>query len=1052
MYFQMEHLNRILKELDSYRISDSHNVKDIKIITGDVKGKWNIDYNDEKLKTYLPSDKWGETKDYSIFRTKIKIPKSMDKKHVLICFNTQYNAGHILRSNKNDGWNNRKNPQLMLYVNNKAYQGIDRNHSYSTLTTFAKENEEYDIALECFPGMANGPLELYIFLKVLDERTDKLFYDMKVPINITTHLEDEKLKLDMWNSLEEAVSILDFRIPYSEMYYKSIEKTISYMEEVFYEKFKNTEDIVVNGIGHTHIDVAWLWTVEETRQKVVRSFSTVLNLMKQYDDYKFMSSQPVLYKFLKEENIELYNEVKQRIKEGRWEAEGGMWLEADCNLASGESFIRQILFGKRFFKEEFNVDNKILWLPDVFGYSAALPQILKKCGIDYFMTTKISWSEYNTLPYDTFNWRGIDGSEVLTQFVTTSDLDSQNMWGGYTYNGELNAEQVIATWKNYKNKDINNEVITSFGWGDGGGGPTKEMLEEGKRLNKGIKGIPKFEFSQPKEYFDKLHLKVKDNKRLPKWVGELYLEYHRGTYTTIAKNKRDNRKSELLFRDVELFNSIADTFGLLEYPQEKINENWETILLNQFHDILPGSSIKEVYDVTDIEYKRVLESGNELLNNSLEKISYLATSKKRRCIVFNQLSFERQDIVEIKTKEYFTHAIDESGEKYIGQLIEGQDINTFIFEPKIPSMGYSTFELIDDKKEKSNMIANMQLLENDMYKIVFNDEMNITSIFDKLNNREVLKQNEIANQILAYEDKPYAWDGWDVNIYYKDKVWPINDVERVEILEQGPVRTGLKIRRKFLQSIFEQTIYIYNNSKRIDFKTYVDWKQTDIFLKATFPVNVNASKATYDIQFGNVERPTHWNTSWDYAKFEVCAHKWADLSDSGYGVSLLNDCKYGYDIKDNVMSLSLLRSPKSPNQDADREQHYFTYSIYPHGDDFRKANTINEAYMLNCPLIGVIVEKGKGKLDSSYSYINVNKENIVIEALKKCEYDNDLIVRMYESFNKTTNAIVTMTNKIDKVFECDMLENIIKEITVTGKSFEVTINPFEIKTYKVSLK
>jgi len=1052
MYFQQKHVNRILKDLDSLRISESKVINNIKIMTGDVKGKWNVDINSEQLKPYAKGEKWGNTRDYSIFRANIDIPENMNGKQVLIWFDTKENGAHILRSTNNSGWNVSKNPQFVLYVNQKAYQGIDKYHLYSVLSENAKQNEHFEIALEGFPGMAKGHLEMYMTLLVLDKATDKLFYDIKVPLEAAQFIENEKDRLDILGHLEKVVGMLDLRIPYSKMYYESINQGIDYMENVFYAQKEYKPDGIVKGIGHTHIDVAWLWPVKETRQKVVRSFSSVLNLMKIYPEYKFMSSQPQLYKFLKQENIDLFNQVKQRIDEGRWEAEGGMWLEADCNLASGESFVRQIMFGKKFFKENFNVDNKILWLPDVFGYSAALPQILKKTGIEYFMTTKISWSEYNMLPYDTFNWTGIDGTKVLTHFVTTSGLKSKNSWGGYTYNGELSAEQTIGTWKNYKNKDINEQVYTTFGWGDGGGGPTREMLEEGRRLKKGIKGIPQFEIEQPLKYFNNLYNNVKDNKRLPNWVGELYLEYHRGTYTTMARNKRDNRKSELLYRDIELFSVIANNMGLIDYPQKDINDNWEVILLNQFHDILPGSSIKEVYDVTKVEYEKILSNGDKLLNDSLDKIANLATTRKRDCIVFNQLSFERQDIVEIKTNKYFTHAIDDTGKKYIGQLIEGENINTFIFEPIIPSMGYRTFELVEEKQEVSMMSANMQVLENNMYKISFNDQMNITSIFDKVNNRQVLKKGDIANQILAYEDKSYSFDAWDINIFYKDKVWPLNDVEHVEVLEQGPVRTGLKIRRKFLQSVFEQTIYIYNNTKRIDFKTYVDWKQYDILLKATFPIDVNSSKATYDIQFGNVERPTHWNTSWDYAKFEVCAHKWADLSDGGYGVSLLNDCKYGYDIKGNEMSLSLLKSPTKPNPVADQEQHYFTYSIYPHDDGFRKANTINEAYMLNCPLIAKVVEKGKGKLEKQYSFIKVDKPNIVVETVKKSENDFDTIIRLYEAFNKKTNVIITLAKKIEQVFECDLLENIEKPIDFENNKFSIMVDPFEIKTYKVKFK
>ncbi|MBN2852993.1 MAG: alpha-mannosidase [Clostridia bacterium] len=1052
MYFQLKHLNRIIKDLNKLRISDSHEIKDVRIMTGDIKGYYTLDYQSELLKDFKPGDRWGDTEEYSLFRSKVRIPHSMHGKHVILWFDTQVDAGHALSHRSGSGWNEQKRSQYVLYVNGKATQGIDGNHVFATLATNARENDEYEIALEAFPSTSKGFLEMYMSLKVIDEKTDELYYNLKVPVDATNFIEDEKIRLDIWTHMEKAVGMLDLRIPYSDLYYESVMKANEYIEHVFTHELANNEEVIVKGIGHTHIDVAWLWPVSETRQKVVRSFSTVLNLMKLYPEYKFMSSQPQLYQFLKEENIDLYNEVKLRIKEGRWEAEGGMWLEADCNLVSGESFVRQILFGKRFFKEEFNVDNRILWLPDVFGYSAALPQILKKSGIDYFMTTKISWNEYNTLPYDTFNWRGIDGTEVFTHFVTTSYLNNKFMWGGYTYNGELCAEQVAGTWKNYKNKDINNETYTSFGWGDGGGGPTREMLEEGRRLARGIKGIPKFEIEQPGKFFDRLHDRVKDNKRLPTWVGELYLEYHRGTYTTMARNKRDNRHSELLFREVELFDMIASQKGLMDYPQELINKNWEKILLNQFHDILPGSSIKQVYDDSARDYADILGNGSALLNDSLEKLSLMAADRKRKAVVFNQLSFKREDVVAIRTDSYFTHALTDNHEKIPGQMIDTEQGSAFIFNAVAPSMGYQTYEMINEKESPSLLTATMQLLENDFFSLTFNDEMNIVSIYDKKNEREVLRNGELGNQLLAYEDKPYAWDAWDVNIYYKDKVWPVNDVESVEIIEQGPVRAGLKIRRRFLQSIIEQTIIIYSKIKRIDFVTFADWKQSDILLKVTFPIEVNAAKASYDIQFGNVERPTHFNTSWDYARFEVCAHKWADLSDAGYGVSLMNDSKYGYDIKDNRMSLSLLKSPTNPNPAADKEEHHFTYSLYPHAGDFREADTIAEAYQLNCPLIGRYVEKGKGKADSEYSYIHIDQKNVVIETVKQCEYDHDTIIRMYESFNKTSTVKVTLAEEIESVYECDLLENPEQKIISSEKTFTVTVKPFEIKTYKIKFK
>ena len=851
--------------------------------------------------------------------------------------------------------------------------------------------------------------------------------------------------------LNDAINLLDLRKVFSKEYNESIKKANEFLEVEFYEKLCGHEDYVATCVGHTHIDVAWWWTVAQTREKVGRSFSTVLKLMDQYPEYIFMSSQPQLYKFIKEDYPDIYEKIKEKVKEGVWEPEGAMWLEADCNVTSGESLIRQILHGKRFFKEEFNVENEVLWLPDVFGYSAALPQILKKSNVNYFMTTKIAWNQFNKMPYDTFMWKGIDGTEILTHFITTTDPNQDKKCHFTTYNGILHPGSIKGAWDRYQQKEINDDVLVCYGYGDGGGGVSYEMLETGRRMAKGIPGMPKVKLGNSLDYFKKLEKKVEGNKRLPRWIGELYLEYHRGTYTSMARNKRDNRISEQLYESTEKVNSLAMLLGK-EYPAENINKNWENILLNQFHDILPGTSIKKVYDVTDEDYKRIIGSGKEMLADGINYIAENISLKNKSVVVFNTLGFDRDDIVEFEVpSDINMPAVLDGNEEIECQLID--DGKAIFFAKGIPANGHKAFEIIEATKSSStNLTIEKNYIENKFFDIKINEEGNITSIIDKKSNREVLKEGQTANVLQAFEDKPMDYDNWDIDIYYDEKMWLVNDVQHIEVIERGNVRSTLEIKRKFQDSTIIQKVYIYNDIPRIDFDTNIDWKESQVLLKAAFPVDINSNEATYEIQYGNVKRPTHRNTSWDEARFEVCGHKWVDLSEGNYGVSLMNNSKYGHDILDGVMRLTLLKSGILPNTTSDQEVHNFIYSIYPHTGDYKDAGTVKMAYNLNVPLYSKVEEAHEGSLESKSSLVKVDKDNVIIEVIKKAEDSDELVIRMYECHNMRTNVTLEMISEIESVKECNLMETDISELSKDGNKVSFEMKPFEILTLKVKLK
>ena len=843
----------------------------------------------------------------------------------------------------------------------------------------------------------------------------------------------------------------------SKEYYESLEKAQEYITKEFYEKYCDGEKSpIIYCVGHTHIDCAWLWTLRVTEDKAVRSFSTVLELMKEYPEYVFMSSQPQLYKYVKKNAPDVYEQIKERVKEGRWEPDGGMFVEADCNIASGEALVRQFVHGQRFFKEEFGVDNEILWLPDVFGYSAALPQILQKCGIPYFMTTKISWNEFNKMPYDTFEWEGIDGSRVLTHFVPTRDYNKAAVEGGTetehftTYNGYINPSQMKGAWARYSQKYLNEEVLCSFGFGDGGGGPTKDMLENQRRLAKGLPGMPRTKMSTAKEFFHVLDKHVTDKKYLPTWVGELYLEYHRGTYTSMARNKKFNRKAEFAYQNEEMYAMLdAQTAGGA-YPEKELHEGWEVILRNQFHDILPGSSIKEVYDDSKAEYEGIFAENKALTDATLAHIAAGVKAPKHSLVVYNPNSAAAYDLVTFTVPEGMGEPAVYDGETKLA-VQKTADGTYVFFAAGVPGKGYKTYIVKEEAADTTpSMEVSTEVMENEYFKVEYNEKGQFAKIYDKKADRDILKPGKAGNVIVSYEDRPHNYDAWDVNNYYTEKSWDIDQVSAMEVVENGPVRACVKVERKYLDSTITQFIYLYHDIPRIDIKNVIDWKEHQIFVKDYFPIDVHTNEATFDIQYGNVKRDTHDNTSWDFAKFEVCHHKWMDVSEDGYGVSMLNDCKYGVGVRNGVIGMSMLKSAIHPNPEADKELHEFTYSIYPHQGGWREAGTVKQAYQINNPLTYSWKENEGGTLAPEYSLVSSDKDNAVIEVVKKAEDSDAVIVRLYECYNRRTPVTLIFGKELTSVVECNMMEEGADPVEFTGNQATFEMKPYEIKTLKVT--
>lgn len=1051
--FEIERMGRMAEDLKSLIDIQVEEITEYAVKEGkDLKDRNGSVENWEKrdIRTV-----WNELDLHRWFCTTVKIPEKMHEKKVVF----------EIRTGREGQWD-ATNPQMLLFVNGKLVQAADVNHRELVLCDNACAGDVYEIRILVYSGTVPGEFMIHTYLKTVDEKVRKIYYDISIPLEgaqIIGNTDEDNCR-KILSILGAAGDVLDLRVPYSEKFYASLENAEKILKEGFYTE-KNMAAPIVSAVGHTHIDIAWLWTVEQTREKALRSFSTVLALMREYPNYKFMSSQPILYQFVKEQDPEMYAEMKRRIEEGRWEVDGAMWLEADCNLTGGESFVRQILKGHKFFMEEFGRESKCLWLPDVFGYSAALPQILKKSGIQYFMTTKISWNQYNQLPNDMFWWRGLDGTEVFTFMPTACDFNKaaglnisfSDKKNTTTYTGIINPNMLLGTHRRFQNHELTDNTLMLYGFGDGGGGPTAEMLENAERLKYGLPGFPRLLIEGEADFFDRTYRKTAGKKNMPVWDGELYFECHRGTYTSMAKNKKNNRKSEILYQQLEILSVMASMAGY-KYPEKILEKGWNVILLNQFHDIIPGTCIEEVYKTTDKEYEEILAEGKKEVNKIAALLGKNACFKDEEdvIVILNTLGYERSDLV----------VIPEKGRKITGirndsaEIIQVQHIKegALFYAENLPPCGYKKFYPVYEKLDEhieNNRIWN-GVYENEFYKAVFNEKMQMTSLVEKSGSREYIRAGMLGNVLCTYEDRPANWDNWDIDEYYRQKPYEADWVSEPVIVEQGSLETVIEYSMGFEDSIVTQQVCFYKDIPRIDFRTKAQWNTHHVLLRVNFPVDVNTRYASFEIQFGNVERERTSNQSWDSAKFEVCGHKWADVSECNGGVSLLNDCKYGYGVKNGNLSMTLIKSGTYPNENADIGKHEFTYSIYPHYGRWQEAETVQMAYNLNVPLVVSVQNKEDKKQEKQLkripeSLLSSSREECFLETVKRSEDGKDWIVRMYENHNSHVTTTIKTGLPVKRAEECDLLERKIEDIQVKQGEFTVSFKPYEIKTFRLIL-
>jgi len=972
--------------------------------------------------TFTPcvvGDTWGGPWQSAWFRFRFSMPQSGDGRPVVARISTSGEA--------------------VAFVNQVPFIGLNQYRDEVPLAGLARPGRPVEILVEAGANDAFGrwtgqPRLVLAELAAVNEGVRRLWCDMDFLYQVTQNLAAGTSRTAEINHLLFQAAVA-FRFATEDLNAEA-----DRVRRILRPLFKNpavASAVELVAAGHAHIDVAWKWPLAETTRKCARTFSSAVHYMADYPEFCFSQTQSYLYEVTKKTYPGLYRKICDAVKAGQWEVSTAMYVEPDQNIPSGESLVRQLIFGKRFAREEFGIDVQELVLPDVFGYNAQLPQLLLKAGVPHFTTQKISWNDTNRFPFNSFIWEGLDGSEVLTHFLP-----------GHTYNSNCEPGHLITTEGRHAEKGHSKPVLYQFGYGDGGGGPTPLMLEYLRRA-KNFEGVPRCTMGSVASFFRKLEAQSAD---LPRWVGEFYLELHRGTYTTQGKTKLLNRRCELALREAELFGVLAMATDA-RYESKVLEEAWKLVLLNQFHDVLPGSSIREVYVLAEKQLADALYEATRLGQASAERLAaQIDTSGDGVPVVlWNALAWPRSGWVQVDVPPGLRRVgvVNAAGEAVPCQKVGRGEL--LFLATDVPAMGYTVYRLVSGgpAAEAPTLSVTERKLENAFLRVRLNKNGEVTSLYDKVHRREVLDGR--GNEFQLFEDRPANWDAWDVEYRTREQALPLPDATSVAVVEDGPARVAVEVVRSFGQSTLRQRIVLGAEAHRVEFHTDVDWHEDRKLLKVAFPVGVRAPEATYEIQFGSLRRPTHMNTSWDQARFEVCAQRWADLSDATYGVSLLNDCKYGYDIHGNVMRLTLLRAPQDPDPQADRGQHQFAYALMPHADGFIEAGTVRAGYEFNVPLRHTTVEPQQGELPNSGSFFWVDAPAVVLDTVKKAEEGDDVILRLYEAHGGRVNARLVTALPVQSAVECDLLErNVGKPMPVNDGNLELTFEPFEVKTLRLT--
>ena len=835
--------------------------------------------------------------------------------------------------------------------------------------------------------------------------------------------DDSFLAQQLMNAAVRSVSLLEFDVGRQRLLASLPAAQKSLDEDLKAIRYVPSSKLTL--LGHSHIDTAWLWRLKDSARKIAGTMANTFLLFERYPEMTFSCSQPQLMDYLEKHYPELHERTRKYVDEGRIELVGNSWVEADANVPSGEALVRQLLYGRAFFLSRYGKCSDIYWMPDVFGYSWALPQIIRRSGIRYFYTSKLRTNDTTNFPHTFFRWQGVDGTQVTSYLQRLS------------YNGNFTPERANELARSNTNRDLSSTGLNTLGFGDGGGGMSFQIMENVRSCRK-IPGLPECTFGTASSFFQALS-DAEDS--LPVWNDEMYYEFHRGTYSAQSNTKKNNRKAELALRRTEIACSMASALTGAAYPMESLTEAWKIALVNQFHDILPGSSISVVYDECDRSYAKLFRTLDGLYTKAVAALNGAIGLTENQIAVWNFLPWERGEEVTVTAGGSIT---DLSGNAV--PCVENSGRLTFAAD--VPALGAKVFCL--EKKPAAAPQADPGLyLENEYLRVELNENGLLTSVFDKSAGREALEKGQASNLLTLFEDIPHREAAWNIDLEYQNHFTELRSAESVKVLERSALRTVIRTVFKVNASTITQDLILGARSKRVDFVTTVDWQERNKMLKAGFYVDILSSKATYEIQYGSIERPNHWNTDRDKARFEVCGHKWADLSEGNYGVSLLNDSKYGYDILGNRMRLTLLRSPDYPDPRCEHGIHAFTYSLYPHSGDWRVGGTVREAYSLNEPLqASAVTERNGAEIPAVFA--SVDMPNVVLESIKQAEDGRGFIFRLYESQGSRVNAKLTLGIPALSAAETNLMEEDEQEMAVSGSTVAFFIKPYEIKTFRIA--
>lgn len=963
---------------------------------------------------------WGGQDVSAFFRRQVTISAEMDGQPVYLRI---YVGGDSL-----------------VRLNGIPYHGLDPFRNTVLLTDRAVAGQTFGIELESYvywyPAEGNVNVFTQAELITKDAEVEAAYWDFVAVFKVLFMDNlDDNLRVFIEKYLGDTIRA----VPLHEPDFDSFKAALFAARDVLRESVFRSDQFKLPGllhlVGHSHLDIVYMWTHREYIRKVGRTHATMLRLMEHYPDFRFAQSSAKIYSDMKTYFPDLFAQVRQRIAEGRWQAVGAFWLEPDCNLISGESFVRHILHGQRFWQEEFGFQSRVCWQPDVFGMSWALPQILARSNIEVVLSNKFYvWNDTNPWRQNTFWWEGPDGSRVLTlippgHFIGTVDPDHMDKY-----------------WRAYSERQTIDETIYTYGWGDGGGGVDTEMLECAVRYAN-FPGLVRTQFSHPEDTL----LTIADRAQhtaLPTWNDELYLEAHRGTYTSKALLKKHNRRAEVRYRDAEMLASLAWCRGTA-YPHAALDAGWKLMLGTQFHDALPGTHINEVYHELLDQYRQLTAVADQVQSAAADAL--FGDDHGENILIFNSLLTARGNSIAISAHILGGHQLaDAAGTPYLQQAVTNLDGSATVWvalgdtsADRLPPAGYRVFTrtalTADTRAEVS---ASATVLENRYLRAEFTANGELVSLWDKEADRSVLVSGAVGNHFQLYEDRPGRYDAWDIVASYVEQELPLSGETSLTVDENGPLRASLRLVRHVFDSTITQRISLLADARVLTFETEIDWYERQRLLKVGFPVAINARHASYDIAYGSIERPTHRNTSYDAARFEVPAHRWMDISEAGYGVALLNDSKYGHEAHGHWMRLTLLKGSISPDSLADREKHHFTYQLYPHIGGWREGGVVHGASVLNTPLYA----QHTSQPASDHSFITCDAPNVTLEAMKRSEDGAELIVRLVERYNQHTRAALTFDRQLTAACTCNLMEQHEQALTVHENTIAVEFKPREIVT------